>query len=89
MLTHPGEKIETKDHDFAIGAKIKAVMSCEGSAEQSAFVLEVPAIAIECKTYLDKTMLEGSSMAAEQLRFVHPNALYIVVAEWLIEAQGA
>ena len=44
---------------------------------------QIPAIAIECKTYLDKTMLEGSSTAAEQLKHRNPNAIYIVVAEWL------
>ena len=44
---------------------------------------QIPAAAIECKTYLDKTMLEGASMAAEQLKFRNPNALYLVVCEWL------
>jgi hypothetical protein len=28
-------------------------------------------------------MLEGSSTAAEQLKFRNPNALYLVVSEWL------
>ena|GEM_PF-5609832 len=28
-------------------------------------------------------MLEGSSTAAEQLKFQNPNALYLVVSEWL------
>jgi hypothetical protein len=28
-------------------------------------------------------MLEGSSTAAEQLKHRNPNAIYIVVAEWL------
>lgn len=46
-------------------------------------VFDIPAIVIECKTYLDKTMLEGSSRAAEQLKATNPNALYIVVMEWL------
>jgi DNA (cytosine-5)-methyltransferase 1 len=44
---------------------------------------DIPAVAIECKTYLDKTMLEGSSRAAEELKARNPNAIYIVVMEWL------
>ncbi len=43
----------------------------------------MPAIAIECKTYLDKTMLQDVSTAATQLKQKNPNAVYIVVAEWL------
>ena len=52
-----------------------------GDAEMHKF--DIPAIAIECKTYLDKTMLEGSSRAAEELKARNPNALYIVVMEWI------
>lgn len=44
---------------------------------------DVAAVAIECKTYLDKTMLEGASRAAEELKARHPKALYLVVMEWL------
>lgn len=46
-------------------------------------LFDLPAVAIECKTYLDKTMLEGSSRAAEELKARNPNARYVVVAEWL------
>lgn len=46
-------------------------------------IFDIPVIAIECKTYLDKTMLEGSSRAAEELKARNPNSLYIVVMEWI------
>lgn len=46
-------------------------------------VFDIPAIVVECKTYLDKTMLEGSSRAAEDLKARNPNSLYIVVMEWI------
>lgn len=46
-------------------------------------IFDIPVIAIECKTYLDKTMLEGSSRAAEDLKARNPNSLYLVVMEWL------
>ena len=83
MITKPNAKIEKKDHDFIIGVNIQTSMNCEGNQEKEQHSWQIPAIAIECKTYLDKTMLEGSSTAAEQLKHRNPNAIYIVVAEWL------
>jgi hypothetical protein len=83
MVTKPNAKIEKKDHDFIIGVNIQTSMNCEGNQEKEQHSWQIPAVAIECKTYLDKTMLEGSSTAAEQLKHRNPNAIYIVVAEWL------
>ncbi|AFY32970.1 Bpu10I family restriction endonuclease [Calothrix sp. PCC 7507] len=46
-------------------------------------IFDIPVVAIECKTYLDKTMLEGSSRAAEDLKARNPNSLYVVLMEWI------
>ncbi|WP_245911827.1 Bpu10I family restriction endonuclease [Brunnivagina elsteri] len=46
-------------------------------------IFDIPVVVIECKTYLDKTMLEGSSRAAEDLKARNPNSLYIVLMEWI------
>ncbi len=83
MVSKPNAKIEKKDHDFIIGVNIVTKMKCDGSENIEEHNWQIPAVAIECKTYLDKTMLEGSSTAAEQLKQRNPNAIYIVVAEWL------
>lgn len=83
MLLKPNVKLETKDHDFIIGVDIKAEFNCNGSQEIETYQFQLPAVVIECKTYLDKTMLEGASNAAEQLKLRNPNAIYIIVAEWL------
>jgi hypothetical protein len=83
MVDKPNAKIEKKDHDFVIGVNIQTSMTCEGSANSQTELLQIPAVAIECKTYLDKTMLEGSSNAADQILLRNPNAIYLVVAEWL------
>lgn len=83
MVTKPNAKIEKKDHDFIIGVNIITKMNCEGCEDIEEHNWQIPAVAIECKTYLDKTMLEGSSTAAEHLKQRNPNAIYIVVAEWL------
>lgn len=83
MLSTPNVRVETKDHDFVIGASIASHFKSDGADAVEEFIFEIPAVAIECKTYLDKTMLEGSSVAASQLKQRNPNALYIVVSEWL------
>lgn len=83
MLTKPNVILEKKDHDFIIGIDIKADFHCLGSQQIETHHFQIPAVAIECKTYLDKTMLEGASNAAEQLKLKNPNAIYIIVAEWL------
>lgn len=83
MIHYPSLRIEKKDHDFVIGISIKAKFQCNGADDFEEMDFEVPAIAIECKTYLDKTMLEASSTAAEQLKYKNPNSKYIVAMEWL------
>lgn len=83
MVSSPSFLIEKKDHDFVIGVNIEAKFNCSGSTQTQLETLQIPAVAIECKTYLDKTMLEGASTAASQLLVVNPNAIYIVLSEWL------
>lgn len=83
MLSSPCAFVEEKDHDFVIGASIDAKFKCKGESRVEDACFEIPAVAIECKTYLDKTMLEGASNAGAQLKDRNPNALYIVVAERL------
>ena len=83
MLDTPTIRVERKDHDFAIGVKIEASFKTAGQTKAETNVWDLPAIAIECKTYLDKTMLQDASTAAEIIKHRNPNALYIVVAEWL------
>ena len=83
MILHPHARIEKKDHDFAIGVSITAKLKCSGQENEEEHQFQISAVAIECKTYLDKTMLEGSSTAAEQLKTRNPNAIYLVVSEWL------
>lgn len=83
MLVCPGALLEVKDYDFVIGATVNATFRCKGKDTGDEESFDMPAVAIECKTYLDKTMLESCSTTAEQLKKNNPNALYIVVAERL------
>ena len=96
MTSRPHAMIERKDHDFVIGVKIQAQLHTmslgeanQETGEKTEYLeaeihqFDLPAVVIECKTYLDKTMLEGASKAAEELKARNPNALYIVIMEWI------
>lgn len=83
MVREPNTVIEKKDHDFSIGVSIDAKLTCQGSDTTEYSTWHIPAVAIECKTYLDKTMLQDVSTAAEQIKYKNPNAKYFAVAEWL------
>ncbi len=91
MISRPHARVERKDHDFVIGVTIQAHLrtvvlehsSNDQNSEPEVHQFDIPAVVIECKTYLDKTMLEGASRAAEELKARTPNALYIVAMEWL------
>lgn len=84
MARRPGLRMEHKDHDFMIGTRVSATFqtSAPGAATERVEML-VPAVAVECKTYLDKTMLEGAAGAAADLKAINPNAMYVIVAEYL------
>lgn len=83
LLEKPEILVETKDHDFMIGTTISATFHNKQDQDIAKAAFQIPAIAIECKTYLDKTMLEGASISAEELKRINPSARYIIVAEWL------
>lgn len=64
-------EIKVKDQDFAIYQDIPV-------AEK---VIHKPLISIECKTYIDKTMYEGSVSTAKRIRQGNPESFFFVVAE--------
>ena len=92
MIAAPHARIEIKDHDFVIGATVLARFASvdadpEGGEDGLGVVedhrFDLPAVAIECKTYLDKTMLEGASRSADEIKGRNPNGMYFVLCERL------
>jgi hypothetical protein len=67
--------INKKDQDFAI---YKNVILKDNN---KSIELSIPIIAIECKTYLDKTMLEGSVATAEKIKSGNPHCKFYIVTE--------
>lgn len=71
----PNVEINVKDQDFAIYRKVK--LSIDGKSKE----IKVPIVAVENKTYLDKTMLEGVIATAEKLKSGNPYTRFVVVSE--------
>lgn len=67
--------------DFVIGKQVISTLSTEdGKAETPIFV---PAIAIECKTYLDRPRWIESDILAANIKRGFPGCLYILLSEFL------
>lgn len=76
FLEKPNMKVNVKDQDFAIYREIQI------KADDESEMINVPVVSIECKTYIDKTMLEGSIATAEKIKNGNPYCLFLIVTEW-------
>jgi len=83
LMTAPDYTIRRKDHDFIIGASVEMQLKVPGAAVAQNDTLVIPAVAIECKRYLERNMLDECSGTAEKVKQATPYCLYIVVAEYL------
>lgn len=68
-------KFNVKDQDFALYKNIE--VNINNIKKNTA----VPIVAIECKTYLDKTMLEGSIATADKIKYGNPFCFFCIVTE--------
>lgn len=75
FVKEPNVEINVKDQDFAIYRKVE--LSIDGKGKE----IKVPIVAVENKTYLDKTMLEGVIATAEKLKSGNPYTRFVVVSE--------
>jgi hypothetical protein len=73
--------INVKNQDFSISKEVilqSRVTNNENWQENKIFV---PIVSIECKTYLDKTMYEGSFSTAEKIKKGNPYCIFLIVTE--------
>lgn len=77
FITKPEIKINVKDQDFAIFREINVRIDKEKKATK----ISVPVVALECKTYIDKTMYEGSVATAEKIKIGNPCTMFGIVTE--------
>ncbi len=75
FVKEPNVEINVKDQDFAIYRKVE--LRIDGNTKE----IKVPIVAVENKTYLDKTMLEGVIATAEKLKSGNPYTRFVVVSE--------
>jgi len=68
--------LNSKNQDFAIYRDVN--ISVDGLKPQPA---SLPIVAVECKTYIDKNMLESSVATAEKIKSGNPRSLFCMVAE--------
>ena len=86
IFSRPGAYIHTKDQDFMLGASVKVTVEAGTKKETEETV--IPVIAIECKTYLERNMLDSCAATARRLKNAMPYCVYIVAAEYM-KMEGA
>ena len=67
--------------DFVIGKQVISTMSTHDGKEETP--IYVPAVAIECKTYLDRPRWIESDILAANIKRGFPGCLYILLSEFL------
>lgn len=76
FLQSPEIGVNEKDQDFAIFRAFNVSIN-----DRKAMKVNIPAIAMEAKTYIDKTMLDTIIATAEKLKNGNPHTRFIAVAE--------
>lgn len=83
LMRVPEYTVRRKDHDFVLGSSIKLSVGSDNTDQISESDLVIPSIAIECKRYLERNMLDECSGTAEKVKRATPYCKYFVVAEFL------
>ena len=77
----PTARFPVGNLDFVIGKRIQTRLATDGLHSDSSIV--IPAVAIECKTYLDRPRWIESDVLASRIKHGFPRCLYIVISEFL------
>ena len=90
LFTNPAPAVHTKDQDFVLGCTIQLASSIKTNLDLSkesqdplGVDVVVPVIAIECKTYIERNMLDSCAGTAKRLKAAMPYCLYLVAAEYM------
>lgn len=67
--------------DFVIGKRLESKLSTD--ADERTHIIYVPAVAVECKTYLDRPRWVESDNLAASIKRGFPRCLYVVISEFL------
>jgi hypothetical protein len=89
LFKNPSPAVHTKDQDFVLGCNIQLSSSIKdgalGKDKKSTTITNVvvPVVAIECKTYIERNMLDSCAGTAKRLKAAMPYCLYLVAAEYM------
>lgn len=81
IFNKPNVNIHTKNQDFVLGSTIEIKINSDEGVESKTTV--IPILAIECKTYLERNMLDSCAATASSLKRAMPYCLYIVASEYM------
>ncbi len=81
IFNKPSAYIHTKDQDFVLGTNVEIQVRADGNPETANTV--IPVVAIECKTYLERNMLDSCAATASRLKNAMPYCVYIVASEYM------
>jgi len=73
--------IDTKNQDFSISREVIVKSRVSNNKNWQRRTIKVPVVSIECKTYLDRTMYEGSVSTAEKIKKGNPYCIFLIVTE--------
>lgn len=73
--------INVKNQDFSISKEVILKSRVSNNENWQENRIYVPVVSIECKTYLDKTMYEGSVSTAEKIKRGNPYCIFLIVTE--------
>lgn len=73
--------INVKNQDFSISKEVILKSRVSNNENWQEAKIYVPIVSIECKTYLDKTMYEGSVSTAEKIKKGNPYCIFLIVTE--------
>lgn len=76
FIKSPEIGINEKDQDYAIYRKFNISIN-----DEEPKLIRIPAVAIEAKTYIDKTMLDSIIATAEKIKSGNPHTRFIAVSE--------
>jgi hypothetical protein len=84
LYENPIPYIHTKDQDFVLGCAVDLKLSPKDKSDTvNDTEIVVPIIAIECKTYIERNMLDSCAATASRLKAAMPYCLYIVASEFM------
>lgn len=73
--------INIKDQDFSISKEVVLKSRVSNNENWQESKIYVPVVSIECKTFLDKTMYEGSVSTAEKIKKGNSYCIFLIVTE--------